>query len=513
MLTPSEARATIATLVEAAKGDKYEAWTSGARWLDECDGRTWLLLDDVARAYGPAEAYGVPVSGTRGWLSSNLTEPTGFVAAVTSLHADGRIRQRAAHVLAGRPGRLRAAALAVRCLDHVAQVRDDALAGLLPQAGAERAEVVIGVLLAGQGRRYAPETLTAFLGQLESVLSPSELLGLLRGSRDRRVRRWVHVYAHRQALLDADALIALVGGERDQWLRAEAARWFGAVADATQFAALLDSRFVDGRLLALTKLDDKDLSSDQILTLLEDPFARVRESAQWRARRRGLDVRDTYRSWLSSGERTGARLAASLDAIASLGTAADANLVAAHLQSGSVRVRASAAAAVAVLADTTRARELLHPVLLDDSPRVAAAAARGLVRAGATGADAETAWADTQRAWTRRAAWRLSRGGGSWARVVADLRAASDPDAVLSGLGRAGLRNWLDTAAATTWGQPSVAHRAQIEQLLPRVGLSLRERRLLAFHAGVKLEPETALPTATDAAPARPGLLRLLRRP
>lgn len=512
MLTPSEARATLATLVEAAKRDKYEAWTSGTRWLDECDGRTWLLLDDVARAYGPADAYGVPVSGTRGWLSSNLTEPTGFVAAVTSLHADGRIRQRATQVLAGRPGRLRAAALAVRCMDHVAQVRDDALAGLLPQAGAERVEVVLGVLLAGRGRRYAPETLTAFLGQLESVLSPSELLGLLRGSPDRRVRRWVHVYAHRRALLDADALIALVDGERDQWLRAEAARWFGEVANATQLAALLDSRFVDGRLLALTKLDDKDLSSDQILTRLEDPSARVRESAQWRARRRGLDVPATYRSWLSSGERTGARLAASLDALASLG-ASDANLVVAHLQSGSVRVRASAAAAVAVLADTTRARELLCPVLLDDSPRVAAAAARGLVGAGATGADAETAWADSERAWTRRAAWRLSRGCGSWERVVADLRAASDPDAVLSGLGRAGLRNWLDTAAATTWGHPSVPHRARIEQLMPRVGLSLRERRTLAFHAGIKFEPETALPTATDAAPTRRGLLRLLRRP
>ena len=117
MLTPAEARATLATLVEAAKGDKCEAWTSWTRWLDECDGRTWLLLDDVARAYGPADAYGVPVSGTRGWLSSNLTEPTGFVAAVTSLHADGRIRQRATQVLAGRPGRLRAAALAVRCMD------------------------------------------------------------------------------------------------------------------------------------------------------------------------------------------------------------------------------------------------------------------------------------------------------------------------------------------------------------------------------------------------------------
>ena len=513
MLTPSEARASLATLVEAAKGDQHEAWTSGARWLEECDGRTLLLLDDVARAYGPADAYGVPVSGTRGWLSSNLTEPTGFVAAITSMHADGRIRQRATQVLAGRPGRLPAAALAVRCLDHVAQVRDDALAGLLPQAEAERAEVVLGVLLAGQGRQYAPETLIAFLGQLEATLSSSDLLDLLRDSRDRRVRRWAHVYAHDRALLDADALAGLVGGEPDQWLRAEASRWLGEVANVAQLARLLDSRFVDGRLLALTKVDDANLSADQIRALLEDPSARVRESAQWRARRRGFDVPAIYRTWLSSGERTGARLAVTLDALAGLGTAADADLVASHLQSGNVRVRASAAAAVAALADAASARRLLRPVLLDDSPRVATAAARGLIRAGATGADAETAWADIERPWTRRAAWRLSRGGGSWDRVVADLRAASDADAALRGLGRAGLRNWLDTAAATTWGHPSAAHGTQIEQLLPRVGLSLRECRTLAFHAGIKLEPETLFPTTTGAAPTRRGLLRLLRRP
>jgi hypothetical protein len=512
MLTPTEARAALATLVAAAVGDMRDAWTSGAQWLEQCDGRTWMLLDDVARAYGPADSYGVPVSGTRGWLSSSLNEPTGFVAAITSLHADGRIRQRATQVLAGQPGRLRAVALAVRCLDHVAQVRDDALAGLLPQAGAEGAEVVLGVLLAGRGRQYAPETLIAFLGQLEATLSSGDLLDLLRDSRDRRVRRWAHVYAHDRALLDADALTGLVGGEPDQWLRAEAARWLGEVADVAQLARLLDSRFVDGRLLALTKLDDADLSTDQIRALLEDPFARVRESAQWRARRRGFDVPATYRNWLSSGERTGARLAATLDALASLGTAADADLVASQLNSGNVRVRASAAAAVAALADAASARSLLRPVLLDDSPRVATAAARGLTRAGATGADAETAWADSERPWTRRAAWRLSRGGGGWDRVVADLRAASDPDAALNRLGRAGLRNWLDTAAATTWGHPSAAQGAQIEQLLLRVGLSPRERCEVAFHAGIKLEPEAALPAATDAVPTRRGLLRMLRR-
>jgi len=130
MLTPTEARAALATLVEAAKGGTRDAWTSGAQLLEACDGRTWLLLDDVARSYGPADAYGLPVSGTSGWLGSDLDEPSGFVAAITSLHVDGRIRQRATQALTHRTGPLATAALAVRALDHVQQVREDALAGL-----------------------------------------------------------------------------------------------------------------------------------------------------------------------------------------------------------------------------------------------------------------------------------------------------------------------------------------------------------------------------------------------
>jgi hypothetical protein len=405
----------------------------------------------------------------------------------------------------------------VRCLDHVAQVRDDALLGLLPQARADTAGAVLGVLLAGRDRRHAPETLTSFLAALEAVLSPSELLELLRNSEDRRVRRWVHGYAHERGLLNAAALGTLVGRERDQWLRAEAARWLEHVADAAQLAGLLSSRFVDGRLLALTKLSDDALSTDQILTRLEDPSARVRETAQWRARRRGIDAAASYRTWLTDGERSGARLAASLDGLASLGIAEDADLVAAYLQHDNVRVRASAVAGVAALAEAKRARELLRSILLDDSPRVAAAAARGLSRAGASIADAEDAWSDTERPWTRRAAWRLCRGGGSWERVLADLRAASDPDAVLSGLGRAGLRNWLDTSAATTWGHPNDQQLQQMKVLLAVSGLRREERRQVAFHAGLPLEPEPEPeaerePFPAADVPARRSLLRLLRR-
>ena len=98
-----------------------------------------------------------------------------------------------------------------------------ALAALATTGRAEFAESVLRVLLAGRGCRYTLETRAAFLGQREAALPSSELLNLLRDSATRRVRRWVHVYAHRRALLAADSLIALVGSEREGTIGAPAA--------------------------------------------------------------------------------------------------------------------------------------------------------------------------------------------------------------------------------------------------------------------------------------------------
>ena len=51
-----------------------------------------------------------------------MDEPTGLVAAVTSMHVGGRIRERAASALGDRSASFVAPALAVRLLDHAAEV-------------------------------------------------------------------------------------------------------------------------------------------------------------------------------------------------------------------------------------------------------------------------------------------------------------------------------------------------------------------------------------------------------
>lgn len=96
-----------------------------------------------------------------------------------------------------------------------------------------------------------------------------------------------------------------------------------------------------------------------------------------------------------------------------------------------------------------------------------------------------------EAAWTaagpgnRRAAWLLSRSAGGWERVTADLRAAVDADPDLSGLGRAGIDNWLAVSAATTWGSPSPVQLTRIEDLLAVVDLSEGQLRMLAFCARI----------------------------
>lgn len=75
-------------------------WAPLATRLETLSGRGWLILDAAARTY--RFHYATPVSGVRGRLAPNLSEPSGLVAAVTSLHVDGGIRERATLALSAR---------------------------------------------------------------------------------------------------------------------------------------------------------------------------------------------------------------------------------------------------------------------------------------------------------------------------------------------------------------------------------------------------------------------------
>ncbi len=499
--------AHVATQGSAAE---HEAW---AHRLERLDGRTWLALDDAARRHSYTAATGsrTPVSGTRNWLGSTLDEPTGLVATVTSLHVDGRFRHRAVRVLVAGHSPLRAAALALRSLDHVAEIRQDAVTALLADGDVTSAGPALSVLLAGRRRRRSAEALTAVEQRVLETAGAAKIVRDLGHGPDRHVRRWSYELGHRHDALRVETLLEIVHGDDDQLLRATAAEWLAEVAEPQVLAALLTNRSTDARLVALSRLPDEHLTPPALLPLLADRSSRVRETAQWRAKRAGLDALAWYRRQLAGDSGGPRRLAACLDGLAAVGTRADSELAAAHLAQPAPSVRAAAVNAFASLSDTSDVRRELPPLLADGSPRVAITAARALARSGATANDAEAAWASDQ-AWSRRAAWQLSRAGGNWDRVEADLRAACDSDPALSGLGRAGARNWLNGQAATTWAPLSNRQRHRMAALLTRAGLGDEEQRTVAFHARIE---QSALPREDDESAgghSRPGPSRWWRR-
>jgi hypothetical protein len=509
MLTQPQLREALAAMVASATGTDEADWARWATWLTERQGRELLQLDDMARRYSPQ--YAVTVSGTRSWLGPEMADPSGFVATVTSWHADGRIRERATVFLAGSPMPLRASALALRSLDHVLEIREVALLGLIRQTqSTDQLDAVMRVLVAARRRGNAGSALDAYLTQHRLVHSGPEALRPLIRSADRRVRRWAYEELHRAELLSTDDLVAGCRSEPDQLVRVNCARWLGEQATPELLASLLSARFADGRMVAAQHLAD-DLLDDQALELLLlDPSARVRELACWRARRRGKDLRSFYVGRLQQDQRLRRETVACLEGVAEHGHRADLEDVHVLVGSKGPSVRASALSVLTKLEDPSLVIPLLARSLHDPSPRVAAVAARGLISHGGGVREALEAW-ESDQSWTRRAVWRLHRSAGTWERVEADARAGADEDPNLSALGLDGLRNWLNASAATAWGAPTPEMQERIARDLERCPLSVAEHRRLAFHAGLTFE-EPAIASMATADPQKWPRLRFFRR-
>ena len=84
--------------------------------LARLSGRDWLRLDDSMR-----RQYRSPLDDVTGWPSRLGADDGGIAAAAGSMYRDGRVREAAVAVLAGTPGPVAAAALAVRAfaLEHL----------------------------------------------------------------------------------------------------------------------------------------------------------------------------------------------------------------------------------------------------------------------------------------------------------------------------------------------------------------------------------------------------------
>src|SRR6185437_352794 len=84
--------------------------------LARLSGRDWVRLDESMR-----RQYRSPLDDVTGWPSRLGADDGGIAAAAGSMYRDGRVREAAVAVLAGTPGPVAAAALAVRAfaLEHL----------------------------------------------------------------------------------------------------------------------------------------------------------------------------------------------------------------------------------------------------------------------------------------------------------------------------------------------------------------------------------------------------------
>jgi hypothetical protein len=482
VLTPRKAREVLTGMVETALDGSPEERSAAAALLSALPGRSLLRLDDAARQ--GTWATQAPVSGAERWRNARLAEESGLTAAICSMHADGHLREAAVRALAGRPGVPGVASLALRCADHVPEVREAARRGLAVQTDLEQAASALAVLVAVSARQHGADALDGYVSAL-FARHGSGLVLELTSSRDTDVRRWAYRYGLEASLLPTGILAAAARSETDQLIRRLCAERFARIGEPEVVREMLQSRYVDGRLSALTHLTDDYLTEDEIRAGLLDRSARVRETAQWRARRRRIDPVIVYRAATTS-DLTAAAQSGCLAGLAGTGDRSDLPLIEAHLTDPRPSVRAAAVRAAAALANPDERATLVGPFLLDESPQVATAAAQAVIGSPATSvADlVETAWRSEQ-VWSRGAAWRLERSAGSWDRVEADLRAATDPDPDLRRLGGTGIANWLVVGAARTWQVPSGAQAVRIRGYLERADINEKAVRTVAFHAGV----------------------------
>lgn len=513
-LQPSDASAFAEELARAVVDSSEHEWPRLGATLRSLSGREWLILDAAARSY--RFHYATPVSGVRGWMGPNLAEPSGLVAAVTSLHVDGRMRERATLALSGLGGTISVAAAAVRLLDHVEQVRraaTQALSALLnAQPAGDHLIRALDVVLAGRDRYLGPAALEAVEQLGHRIYDATDYAELLMTAAPRNVRRHGFKTANRLGLLSVPRLLQAARDEEDQLIVAWCADWLYERGAPEDFADLLNARSALLRQSAVLRADGDVLSDDQLLEMAGDRAPRVRESARHRARKRGLDVAGWYRAQLGS-ELTAGRKAALLDGLLASGDTADLSLFQEALYDASPRVRAVALRGVAAWGGRDEAISQVAPLLTDPSSRVSTAAARVLARAGASAAVADEAWSSHLPS-SRRAAWYLTRSSGGWDAVESDLRLATDPDTELAGLGRAQVNNWLTTRAATTWQPLPDGQRSRIAALIDTWDVSTDLKRNLAFHAGIRPLPgeEGRADQAAEVLPMRPKRWRLWPR-
>lgn len=503
-------------LLAVASTRSPDARADAARPLGALDGQDWLLLDEAVRAVTwlqpvPQDTRRKPPAWwprrrPRAQVASDGAPADLLAAVVASMDADGYRRERGVSLLAAAPARAATAALAVRLLDHVREVRRAAQDALAERRSAEDVDAVLGVLLAGRRRAHAGGALATLREAVVERPDATVVLRALLPTHDAHVARWAFEVARDVDALDDATLVGLVRSARDGVVRRGAALLLVG-RDPAAVVRLADRAGATARAVALADAPDDLLPDDLVLTSLVSRSPRVRDLARRRAAGRGVDPVRWYRERLADTSVPDRLLAAASTGLAEVGDVDSLPVLRGLVHHRAPGVRAAAVDALGRMARDAEVLGLVAPSLVDRDPRVVRAAGRVLADRHAPAPVAEAAWASDEVV-HRRAAWRLVRSAGGWHRLEADLRAAADADPDLHADGRAAVGSWVRTDAARTWAPTDGPRRRRIARLLSAADVDAGTARVVAFHAGLDRDDEgdEAAPTCTDVADAKGSL-------
>ena len=300
--------------------------------------------------------------------------------AVAAMHANGRVREAAIHVLATRVDGAELPILLVRLNDWVAPIRDLARRCVAARMRVEYAAHLLShlslVLRVERSQRGEHEWLLEAVARL---LNGPESAGVLQAgldSRDRTIRRACLRFAAVGNASGAAVALELALCDSDPMCRLWAAKQLRERADgasvSTLHAKLCHDPFMPVRrevLAALVKREP-EAARDALRQALLDRHSSMRELARYHLRDH-LDTAEFYRVALVGA--TGATLGAAIRGLGESGAASDAAVVERFVESPEIRIRRAAIAAIGHLAPKVHGGVLLRG-LADASPSVSAEA-------------------------------------------------------------------------------------------------------------------------------------------
>jgi hypothetical protein len=369
-----------------------------------------LLLDRHARPWHGDTAHRPVLTGRGGPLT-----PDPLRLLLGSLDEDGRVRAAAVEGLTGCGGPLAVAALALRTVDWVPEVRERATAALVARNAPDEVAAAVRVLLRLGGRSRAGGLLTSYRAVLSEPPHRRAVRALAADSDPLARRFGVELALDLGSYVRGDLLRTALH-DRDQVCRRLCAQRLLEL-DPGQAGRLLAARGAGVRELAVAALP-ADVPATRLVAPLADRARMVRAQARWQLYRRGEPPADVYRKQLRKvGRTTAPRLAAGLAAgLGECGDAADAALLMRLLgprerdqgEPWPPMVRRAAARAVGRLAKPAELVGLLGPLATDQDPGVAREVFEALARVP-DDVPVETLWVGRTRTEpaVRRAAERI----------------------------------------------------------------------------------------------------------